>query len=133
MTQEQIQEGNKTIKKMTKPVWPNDIRLKMIEKSEFYSEPKIYQYGYYDGFQKGIGVSTDQIKPTNEQKYVSIKVSNIITQIAKETNIKGYTEGIIETFLPDAENMTAKEEKRWIKQNNKRMQAICDFLNSKNL
>ena len=32
--------------------WPENIRLNMIEKSEFYSEPKIYQYGYYDGYQK---------------------------------------------------------------------------------
>ena len=26
----------------------------MIDKSEFYENPTIYQYGYYDGYQKGI-------------------------------------------------------------------------------
>lgn len=31
--------------------WPDSVRLKMIEKSEFYGEPKVYQYGYYDGYQ----------------------------------------------------------------------------------
>lgn len=31
--------------------WPDKVRLKMIEKSEFYGEPKIYQYGFYDGYQ----------------------------------------------------------------------------------
>lgn len=31
--------------------WPDNVRLQMIERSEFYSEPKIYQYGYYDGYQ----------------------------------------------------------------------------------
>ena len=32
--------------------WPDNVRLEMIEKSNFYQEPKIYQYGYYDGFHK---------------------------------------------------------------------------------
>lgn len=31
--------------------WPDVVRFKMIEKSNFYQEPKIYQYGYYDGYQ----------------------------------------------------------------------------------
>lgn len=35
-----------------KAKWPDEIRLIMIEKSEFYQEPKIYQYGYYDGYMK---------------------------------------------------------------------------------
>lgn len=34
--------------------WPDDVRLKMIEKSEFYAEPRVYQYGYYDGYQHAI-------------------------------------------------------------------------------
>jgi hypothetical protein len=33
-----------------KHYWPDEVRLKMIEKSEFYSEPKIYQFGFYDGY-----------------------------------------------------------------------------------
>ena len=36
------------------PVWPDDVRLTMVDKSEFYGDPRIYQYGYYDGFMKGV-------------------------------------------------------------------------------
>ena len=54
-------------------------------------------------------------------------------QIAKKTEIVGYTEGVIESFLPDENSMTAKEERLWIKNNNKRMEAICKFLNDNNL
>lgn len=36
-------------------IWPNEVRLRMIEKSEFYPESEaVYKYGYYDGFQKAI-------------------------------------------------------------------------------
>jgi len=35
----------------TKNNWPDEVRLKMIEESEFYQEPQIYQYGFYDGYQ----------------------------------------------------------------------------------
>lgn len=31
--------------------WSDADRLRMIDKSEFYSEPRVYQYGYYDGYQ----------------------------------------------------------------------------------
>lgn len=37
--------------KTIKHHWTDEVRLKMIEKSEFYSEPQVYQYGFYDGFQ----------------------------------------------------------------------------------
>lgn len=39
----------------TKDYWPTDARLIMIQKSKtFYNENKeTYQFGYYDGFQKG--------------------------------------------------------------------------------
>ena len=30
---------------------PHEARLKMIERSQIYSDPAIYQYGYYDGYQ----------------------------------------------------------------------------------
>ena len=34
--------------------WPDKIRLQMIEKSELYKpDERIYQYGYYDGYQVG--------------------------------------------------------------------------------
>jgi hypothetical protein len=32
--------------------WPDSVRLKMIEKSEHYDNPQVYQYGYYDGYQE---------------------------------------------------------------------------------
>lgn len=66
------------------------------------------------------------------KKYTTVSISGIITQIAKPTKIDGYTEGVIEVFLPD-DGLTQKEEKEWIKENNKRMEAICDFLNKNNL
>ena len=35
--------------------WPNETRLEMIRRSEMYQDDeRIYQYGYYDGFQKAI-------------------------------------------------------------------------------
>jgi hypothetical protein len=37
----------------TRSNWPDEIRLKMIKKSEFYSgNERMYQYGYYDGYQE---------------------------------------------------------------------------------
>lgn len=32
--------------------WPEEARLDMIEKSEWYENPQNYQYGYYDGYQR---------------------------------------------------------------------------------
>lgn len=38
----------------TEDKWPDEIRLKMIEKSEFYhGSEQIYQFGFYDGYQIG--------------------------------------------------------------------------------
>lgn len=34
-----------------KNYWPDEVRLHMIEKSEFYQTPNIYQYGFYDAYQ----------------------------------------------------------------------------------
>lgn len=50
---------------MTKKVesnWPDNVRLKMIEKSEFYQQPQIYQYGYYDGYQEALQRMADNAK-----------------------------------------------------------------------
>ena len=57
-------------------------------------------------------------------KYTTVKISGIITQIAKKTDVEGYTEGILEIFYPD------EEAENWIEENNKRMTAICNFLNN---
>lgn len=65
----------------------------------------------------------------SKEKYITVKVSGIITQIAKPTEIKGYTEGVLEVFLPDEDNMTDKESRQWIRENNLRMEKICAFLN----
>ena len=46
-----LMERRWKVSKLTRPHWPDEVRLNMIEKSEFYSEPQIYQYGFYDGFQ----------------------------------------------------------------------------------
>lgn len=40
------------IQKIKPHDWPNEPRLKMIERSEFYHESgTVYQYGFYDGYQ----------------------------------------------------------------------------------
>lgn len=68
-------------------------------------------------------------------KYVTVETSGIITRIANETDVPGYTVGVIEIFFPDEDEIkgwTKKQEKDWILQNNKRMNAICDFLNKNN-
>lgn len=70
------------------------------------------------------------------EKYTLVTISGIHTQIALTTDIKGYTEGIMEVFLPDDEEManwSDKKVNKWIKDNNKRMEAICDFLNKSKL
>ena len=44
--------AEKQIQEIKPNDWPNEPRLKMIEKSEFYYESgKVYQYGFYDGYQ----------------------------------------------------------------------------------
>ena len=62
-------------------------------------------------------------------KYVTTKIGEIITRIAIETEVPGYTEGIMEVFLPDHERWSEKKCNAWIKENNARMTAICNFLN----
>ena len=32
--------------------WDDEIRLEMIDRSKNYENPKEYQYGYFDGYQK---------------------------------------------------------------------------------
>lgn len=64
-------------------------------------------------------------------KYTTVKVANIIIQVAKTTDVKGYTEGILERFLPDESSMSDKDVEIWIEENNKMMNDICDLLNKK--
>lgn len=65
--------------------WPDEVRLKMIEKSEFYPEQeKIYQYGYYDGFQEYHKNHTapllDRIKELEDHSNLQIKEHRKRTQ-----------------------------------------------------
>ena len=68
-------------------------------------------------------------------EYTTVEISGIITQIAKEIKVEGmpygtkYTEAIMDIFFPD-DNKTGK---KWILENNKRMIAICKFLNENDL
>ncbi len=66
-------------------------------------------------------------------KYVTVEISGIIIQIAKKLE-PGFTEGVIEIFFPDDDvKLTKKQQNAWIAENNKRMKAICKFLNENNL
>ena len=71
-----------------------------------------------------------------QPKYILISISDVIIQIAEKTETKNYTEGILESILPDDEELetwTDKQIKDWEASNNKRMKAICKFLNDNNL
>jgi hypothetical protein len=69
-------------------------------------------------------------------KYVTVEISGVINQIAKEPDVKGYTEGVLECFMPDGKEirkLSKKQTALWIKENNNRMNAICKFLNENDL
>ena len=69
----------------------------------------------------------------NNKKYVTVEISGIVTQIAKKLE-PGFTKGVIEIFFPDDDvKLTKKQQNAWIAENNKRMKAICKFLNENNL
>lgn len=52
-----------TIPDDVKNRWPDAVRLKMIERSEFYTQPNIYQYGFYDGYQ----LSREELEAKDEE------------------------------------------------------------------
>ena len=59
---------------------------------------------------------------------------DFVAKIALKTEIEGYTEGIIEILFPDnIEEWNNKKSNKWIAENNKRMNAVCEFLNENNL
>jgi len=66
-------------------------------------------------------------------KYTTVTISGIHTQIARTTDVRGYTEGVMEVFLPETEKWSEKKTNKWIAENNKRMEAICELLNTKGL
>lgn len=66
------------------------------------------------------------------EKYILVTISGIHTQIAMNTETEGYSVGLMEVFLPtdaEIEGWSRKKTNKWIVGNNKRMEAICDFLN----
>ena len=70
------------------------------------------------------------------KQYICITVNGIILQIAEQTKIKGYTEAILESFLPDDSELKKWDQEQaenWTLANNKRMLAVCKFLNDNNL
>ncbi len=70
-----------------------------------------------------------------KKKYVAVKVSKIITQIAVELS-PGYTKGVIEIFFPDDKElsrMSDGESDAWIEENNKRMTRLLEVMNDENL
>src|SRR5574337_1292165 len=62
--------------------WPNTTRLEMIERSEVYDKPVLYQYGYYDGYQK----CYKRLKADNEVLLNALKsVQNIVSFLINPT------------------------------------------------
>jgi len=52
--------------KTVAPYWPDSVRKLMIEKSEMYQNPSVYQFGYYDGFQKAHVLLSEEISRLKE-------------------------------------------------------------------
>lgn len=66
-------------------------------------------------------------------KYTLVTMAGIHSRIAKETDVPGYTECILEIGFPSDEELKVwsnKQNKKWILENNERMKSICNFLNS---
>ncbi len=68
---------------MTNIVWPEKARLKMLQKSEFYSPDKqIYEFGFFDGFQKCVEmVQLDELVLDNKATDLITKYEKTIKQI----------------------------------------------------
>lgn len=65
------------------PHWPDEVRLKMIEKSELYSEPRVYQYGFYDGFQHAQSQTQELIEQNRELIEALQNVANLLDSDSK--------------------------------------------------
>lgn len=66
-------------------------------------------------------------------KYTTVKVSGVIISISETTDIPGYTKTILEPLLPSDEEldkMSQKEQKDWVKKNNKLMIHVCHLMNT---
>lgn len=71
------------------------------------------------------------------KNYIVVKASGVAIAIGLEdTEIEGFCETVLESFLPeDNELLKWDDEKveKFIAENNTRMEAICKFLNEKQL
>lgn len=70
-------------------------------------------------------------------KFITITIgkgkSAVISRIARETDVPGYTVGVLEPFFPSDEEVKkwSKEQlKEWTDNNNQMMLAVCHFLNT---
>lgn len=63
--------------------WPDAARLDMIEKSEWYESPSVYQYGFYDGYQRA--------KKETSQNSMSLEnVQKMALELANDAALTGY-------------------------------------------
>lgn len=75
--------------------WSDSVRLEMVEKSELYDSPRIYQYGYYDGYQKGI--NDTKASEYHEELLETITDLKILkNQIYLESKVRPSWEGMPE-------------------------------------
>lgn len=66
-------------------------------------------------------------------KYMTVELGGVITQIVEKATPGDHVVKVMEVFFPEYEEWTPEQSEAWIKKNNKRMKAICKFLNRKNL
>ncbi|MDP9954719.1 hypothetical protein J2X97_000356 [Epilithonimonas hungarica] len=101
--------------------WPDEIRRKMVEKSEFYSDPQVYQFGYYDGFQKAIEgcdvLPSELLKQRDElqawKESASTILNNIdLQKVGKLIDVK-LGDDVSDKILPFIEK-SIKEKNKWI-------------------
>lgn len=71
-----------------------------------------------------------------KNNYILQTISKIHVGIGIEISER-YTKRVVESILPDDDEIDELEKKgklnQWIKQNNKRMEAICKLMNENNL
>lgn len=65
--------------------WPDSVRVKMNESSEFYSTPNVYCYGFYDGYQKRNEAINEAIaliqKARNEKEHFDATLQDAIIKL----------------------------------------------------
>lgn len=70
------------------------------------------------------------------KKYIVEYSEGIATRISIKTKVKGYTIGILEPFFPNDDELLSwnlKKQNKWIRNNNKLLENICNFLNKSSL